>query len=171
MIRQATPDDSEAITRLQIAAWQSAYRGLLPDAVLTYPEADIVERIASRREKMEAKRADIREWLLEESGELLGWALAGRPRSDPDLDETTSELYALYVRPDRIGTGRGRALMDHVLTDAAACGMRELVLWVLVENDRARAFYEKAGFAEDPRAAPKAFADTGALELRLVRRL
>lgn len=55
------------------------------------------------------------------------------------------ELHALYVHPDWWGRGVGRALLDraHALL-AETCEEAELT--VLVENDRARRFYERNGW-------------------------
>lgn len=60
-----------------------------------------------------------------------------------------AELYALYVRPAWWSTGAGRALMEKVLARSAAAGYRSITLWVLRDNQRARRFYERAGFAPD----------------------
>ena len=60
-----------------------------------------------------------------------------------------AELYALYVRPACWSTGTGRALMDRVLTRTGAAGYQFITLWVLRDNERARRFYERAGFAPD----------------------
>lgn len=60
-----------------------------------------------------------------------------------------AELYALYVRPAWWSTGTGRALMEKVLARSAAAGYRSITLWVLRDNQRARRFYERAGFAPD----------------------
>jgi ribosomal protein S18 acetylase RimI-like enzyme len=60
-----------------------------------------------------------------------------------------AELYALYVRPAWWSTGTGRALMEKVLARSAAAGYRSISLWVLRDNERARRFYERAGFAAD----------------------
>jgi ribosomal protein S18 acetylase RimI-like enzyme len=60
-----------------------------------------------------------------------------------------AELYALYVRPAWWSTGTGRALAGKVLARSAAAGYRSITLWVLRDNQRARRFYERAGFAPD----------------------
>jgi ribosomal protein S18 acetylase RimI-like enzyme len=60
-----------------------------------------------------------------------------------------AELYALYVRPAWWSTGTGRALMDKVLARSAAAGYQSITLWVLRDNQRARRFYDRAGFAPD----------------------
>jgi N-acetylglutamate synthase len=53
-------------------------------------------------------------------------------------------LYALAVRPDLRGTGLGGALVYALAREA---GPRPLFLQVLVDNDRARRLYERAGFS------------------------
>src|SRR5438034_2223433 len=45
--------------------------------------------------------------------------------------------------------GHGRMLMDHVLNEFRRRGFAEVALWVLEENRKARAFYEKYGFEPD----------------------
>ena len=40
-------------------------------------------------------------------------------------------------------------LMDRALAELKSLGCREAVLWVLEENQRARAFYEHCGFLAD----------------------
>jgi ribosomal protein S18 acetylase RimI-like enzyme len=60
-----------------------------------------------------------------------------------------AELYALYVRPSSWSTGTGRALMERVLARTGAAGYQAITLWVLRDNQRARRFYERAGFAPD----------------------
>lgn len=47
------------------------------------------------------------------------------------------------------GTGRGRALLAAAEERLRGDGFDEAVLWVLAGNDRARRFYEAAGWAHD----------------------
>ena len=81
-----------------------------------------------------------------------------------------AELYALYVRPAWWSTGTGRALMEKVLARSAAAGYRFITLWVLRDNQRARRFYERAGFAPDG-AANVLTGLGGVHEVRYRRRL
>jgi GNAT superfamily N-acetyltransferase len=53
------------------------------------------------------------------------------------------------VHPDAWRTGIGRALMDVALGDLRAAGWRWVTLWVLAENQQARAFYARFGFPPD----------------------
>jgi GNAT superfamily N-acetyltransferase len=74
---------------------------------------------------------------------------SGGPLTADGLEGLVGELYALYVTPAWWSTGTGRALMDHVLTALRADGYPRAVLWVLAGNERARRFYERAGFTPD----------------------
>ena len=51
----------------------------------------------------------------------------------------------LYVEPFFQGDGVGRALLEHCMAMAQGAG-KQLRLWVLEKNGRARRFYEKNGF-------------------------
>ena len=168
-IRPAEIEDARAIAEIQVRGWQTAYRGILPDERL---DALDVEDGAAKRETMLADPSspEIRNWILTEGATPVGWAASG-PARDEDLDDGAHELYAIYLRPDRVGRGRGRALMQHCLADAVARGYAEMTMWVLTGNERAQRFYTAAGFAPDARVPQVPFADTGALKLRMVRLL
>lgn len=53
----------------------------------------------------------------------------------------------LYVEPSARGTGLAEALVERAVDAAVEAGCEELSLDVDVENDRARAFYRRLGFA------------------------
>jgi ribosomal protein S18 acetylase RimI-like enzyme len=168
-IERADYEDAEAIAGLHIRAWRSAYRGILPKEVLA--GMNLKQSANRRRERMRRPSSpDLRDWLLQVDGDLVGWAATG-PARDQDVGPETHELYAIYLEPDRIGEGHGRALMDHCLRDAVERGYREMVMWVLTGNEKAQRFYEAAGFAQDERIEAIPFRDTGALKMRMVRSL
>lgn len=82
----------------------------------------------------------------------------------------TGELYAIYLTPAWWSAGLGRALTDAVLAELRAAGYRQVVLWTLTGNARARRFYQKAGFTPD--GATNVLAGLGGVEeLRYVRDL
>ena len=179
-IRRATPDDAEGITRCHVGGWKVHYRGILPDDYLDAinPEdaarkrRQFVREETEEREALEAAGADPRQeranWVLEEDGVIRGWASTG-PARDDDLGRETNELYAIYVDPDLVGGGYGRALMEHCVADAIDRGFDEMVMWVLTGNERARRFYAAAGFDADARVPSEPFRDTGQTKLRLRR--
>lgn len=176
-IRQATVADAEGINRCHVGGWKVHYRGILPDAYLDAIDED--ERLEARRAMLASgARPGTRNWVLEEDGAIRGWVSAGRCR-DEDLAaaddaspaDVVHELYAIYLDPDLVGRGYGRALMEHCIAEARQAGHREMVMWVLTGNERARRFYAAAGFEPDERVAPEPFRDTGQTKLRLRRDL
>lgn len=61
------------------------------------------------------------------------------------MEVKPGELDQLYVRPDRLGEGIGRRLLD-VARERSPEGMS---LYTFQVNDRARRFYERNGFVAD----------------------
>ncbi|MEQ7848415.1 GNAT family N-acetyltransferase [Nocardioides kribbensis] len=144
-LREATPDDAEALTHLHLDVWDDAYTGLVEQRVLDERRADVPARVERWRGILAGPREEPL-WLAVEAGpgggeELVGFASAG-PARDGDVD-TATELWSLYVRARLWGTGVGYALLQ------AAIGDRAAYLWVLAGNDRAIGFYERQGFRLD----------------------
>jgi GNAT superfamily N-acetyltransferase len=135
MIRPGTPEDAEAVARVQIETWRAAYAHLIA------PEQ--IDRVSLDR-RAEFWR-DFPPLVAELEGEVIGFAAVG-PADDDDAD---GELYAIYVRPENWGTGTGRALMEAAEERLRELGHRSAVLWVLEDNPRARAFYVDAGWKTD----------------------
>jgi GNAT superfamily N-acetyltransferase len=145
-IREADPNDAEALGGIHVRAWQDAYRGQLSDEYLDGLSVD--ERAEQWRASLQSRREAWRTWVAVEAGRPVGWATTG-PSEDADADERTAELYAIYLEPDRVGTGVGRRLLEHAIEDLRARGFAAVTLWVLETNERARRFYEIAGWKHD----------------------
>ena len=47
------------------------------------------------------------------------------------------------------GKGLGKALLRKVIKDLRNSNFRECTVWVLTNNERAKRFYERAGFVAD----------------------
>jgi len=145
-----TEDDVPAVSAIRVRGWQAAYAGIVPQDYLD--AMDIAEDTARRREFLAGSAGRVRNLVAEEEpaapGPVVGWAAFGPYRGEQE-GTAVGELYALYVRPDRIGTGAGRALTAAVVAEATRQGRRRLLLWVLADNARARRFYAAAGFAPD----------------------
>jgi GNAT superfamily N-acetyltransferase len=92
---------------------------------------------------------------LDSGGTFLAWD-DGRPvgtatavLDDPDDEYHIPgawQLVAMWVHPDRRGSGVAAGLVDAVAAHVLQAGSTALVLWVTEVNDRARAFYERLGF-------------------------
>lgn len=153
-IRLAIPDDADQLGAIEAASYAATYRGILPDSVLARATADaLVERVRARLETEAAGPLDARRrrWVIEDGdGAVRGYA-STEPASDQFLPPPAgaAEIESLYLHPDAIGQGYGRALLDHVVDDLVAHGFDPLLLWAFERNERARRFYERAGWTLD----------------------
>ncbi|MDD9377709.1 N-acetyltransferase [Streptomyces sp. ZAF1911] len=148
-VREMTESDIDAVAAVRVGGWRYAYAGLMPQS---YLDGLSVAAYAEQRRAAFAEPAGAVTNLVAEGpdGAVVGWAAFG-PAKGTDPEGTApdeGELYALYARPDVIGTGVGRALLTEVLRRAPYPAVR---LWVLEGNARARRFYERAGFRPDGR--------------------
>jgi len=82
-----------------------------------------------------------------EDGAIIGFANAAPSRDDGASE--VGEIPAIYVHPERWGSGAGRALMAAACGRLVRSGFRRATLWVLADNARARRFYGAAGWQFD----------------------
>lgn len=146
-----TEADIGAVGELHVRSWQSAYAGLVPQSHLD--GLDVAEHTERRRRHFAAANGQVDNLVAEEAaGRVVGWATLGPYRSDEGEESVRTddgEVYSLYLLPEQIGRGIGRALAEEVRRRAEVRGFGRLRLWVLEENTRARRFYERAGYAFD----------------------
>ncbi len=86
--------------------------------------------------------------LAEEDGEQLGFSTSGESR-DEDADASVGEIRSFFVAAGRWRRGVGRALMAAVLDSLRERGCTKATVWSFAANERANAFYERAGFTRD----------------------
>ena len=141
-IRPAVPSDGAAIAAVHVAAWRSAYAGLLPDWTLT-------ELSARRQESYYARviRGGGIVHVAEppddgaEAPAVVGFVTASRAPTRAIAD---GEIETLYVLDDWREQGFGRGLIRAAAEDLAAAGCRTAFVWVLSGNP-SRWFYERLG--------------------------
>jgi GNAT superfamily N-acetyltransferase len=139
--RIALVSDAAAIARVHVASWRETYPGLLPDDYLAAMDVGEHEDRWLRTLQDPYHRSAV--LVVEHRGGVAGFASAGRERDgDRRYD---GELYAIYLMRSAQGHGLGRALVEASAAALAIRGMTSMVVWVLRENRRARAFYEGLG--------------------------
>ena len=142
-IRRGTADDAPAIASVRVDTWRSAYRGLLPAALLA--GLDIASVTASWRRGQETIDPTRVAYVAEVAGTVVGFASGGRAR--PATSAYAGEVYALYVRDSHQGKGIGRALLRVAVGELVRRGLTPIVIWTLFDNLAARGFYESLGGA------------------------
>jgi len=145
-IRAARPEDAPAIAAVHLASARDAYRGILPDDWLAALSLDAHETFW--RWRVESLSQDGAIWVAARSGKIVGFCTTSRS-DEPDVAAGTVEVGWLYVSPDRLGEGLGSGLLTRAISRAADQGFAEATLWVYADNERARGFYENAGWKLD----------------------
>ncbi len=158
-VRDAVPADAEVIADVHVRAWQEAYPHVFPAEAL-----DRLDPAPRARHWREGIRSG---WTVLVTEDGSGFASVGPARDDDAAG--AGELYAIYVAPERWGTGAGRALMEAAAGALGAAGFSEAVLWVLEDNPRARRFYEGAGWTLDGAVKEDEFLGTRVREVRYRR--
>jgi GNAT superfamily N-acetyltransferase len=90
--------------------------------------------------------------VAEAGGSVVGWLYLGSYRADEGEQvpgPSCGEIGAIYALPEFWGRGVGRRLLAYGLGELRRLGLSPVLLWVLVANERARRFYERAGFHAD----------------------
>jgi len=149
IVRSAGPADVEALAGISGRALNATYRGVVPDVVL---DEWIEGGPTSWRAAFENRASDSpnRAWVAERDGSVLGYATTVPARSHwlPPPDGA-GELTNLYLDPDAIGTGLGRLLYEHAVTDLRQRGFDPLLVWAFRDNPLAGRFYERMGLTMD----------------------
>lgn len=144
VIRRARPEDARFLAEVHVGSWRHAYRGLLPDTYLD--RLSVEDRVGAWRETLADPAWGV--FVAEVDGNIVGFASFG-PSRDDDAGQDVGEIPAIYVEPSVLGTGVGRELFAAATAELRQAGYRRATLWVLEANERARRFYEKAGWRWD----------------------
>jgi ribosomal protein S18 acetylase RimI-like enzyme len=145
-IRRAREEDARGMAEVHVRTWRHAYRNLLPAEVLHGLDVDARENWW--KTEIHVVPESRRPWIAESGDEVGGFVSVG-PSRDALASPTTGEVYALYVDPECWDRGVGRNLLAHGQKDLVEHGYSDATLWVLVDNQRACAFYEAAGWRAD----------------------
>jgi RimJ/RimL family protein N-acetyltransferase len=147
-IREASPDDARSIAEVHVRSWRWAYRGLIPDRFLARLSVD--DREARWREGL-VEQTSSRGCVVaeDEDGRVVGFAGFGAAADPATSPEGAGEVHATYLDESVAGSGVGRELFAAASDGLRTLGFSRAFLWVLGTNDRARRFYEKAGWSWD----------------------
>ena len=147
IIRAAAPGDAEAIAGVFVTSLRASSRDMLPAHLtrLLLPPADAAPRVRAWKRWIERERVST--FVATVSGAVTGFCTL-HP-APGERDGGAGEIASFYVLPSEWRRGTGRRLDERVRAEARARGYRDVVLWVLETNARARSFYEASGFRPD----------------------
>jgi len=144
-IRAATPQDADALAKVHIDSWRSAYRGLVPDSHLA--KLDYAKRAQGFRKALTNHSEET--YLAEKNGEVLGFLTVGGCRDDDVDRQETGEIWGIYLSAAHWRKGVGSSLCRYGERLLQSRGHTVLVLWVFKDNEQARGFYEAMAFQCD----------------------
>ncbi|KQN30406.1 acetyltransferase [Sphingomonas sp. Leaf34] len=145
-MRRANPGDAPALSLVASATFLDTYATVLTGA-------DIVAHCTTKN-----NIATFEAWLddpativtiaEQEPGHApIGYTVLTAPDFPVPIGPADIELRRIYLMKQAHGTGLGAALMTQALEAAAAAGRNRVLLGVWEGNTRARAFYDRHGFA------------------------
>lgn len=134
--KMKTPEEIEGKSLVHWQTWREAYDDLLP--------AEFQETITLERCRFFSQKYPENTLIAIDGMKVVGFISYGNFR-----DETiqAGEIMALYILKDYYGKGIAQKLVKAALN--ALDHFSEIFLWVLKDNKRAIAFYQKMGFTLD----------------------
>src|SRR3954453_5622256 len=171
-VRPAGPQDAADIARVQAVTWRTAYRSVLPTAVLD--EWDEAAAAATWQAAVTSPPTPAHGVVVAvERDVVVGFAAFGPAElADGDVSSPagpTTEVSTLLVEPRWGRRGHGSRLLAAIaaIADLGRAGGAALLQTWILEVDRVSAgFYESAGWAPDGWARTL---DTGGAPLRELR--
>jgi len=140
-IRRASVDEAPALAELQRRTALFAYASIFPPEA---PQPDLDRMTLDWRRRLSGMHSpNARGYAAGVCGLPVGVIIACSDPDDPELGHITR----LYVDPQEWGQGIGRALYDEALSYLRDIGYAHASLWVLEQNERARTWYERLGWA------------------------
>lgn len=147
-IESPTTNDTLELATMHNQSWHETYPNEALGIDGAYIETQIAHRLSEkgllRRESMILFSHDDPSYFLriarDESGKIVGFI-------DGHFKDDEYSLDGLYTLKNTHGTGLGKQLWETFLLWA---GDHDIQLTVTTYNERAKAFYKKAGFVEKP---------------------
>jgi GNAT superfamily N-acetyltransferase len=143
-VRPARPGDAAAIARVQAVTWRTAYRAVLPAAVLDHWDDAAVTASWETAVATPPTPAH-RVMVALERNDVVGFAAVAPADDDPE----TAELGTLLVEPRWGRRGHGSRLLAAATDLAATDGITRMRTWLLESDEASAGFFESAGWAAD----------------------
>ncbi|RXZ71543.1 GNAT family N-acetyltransferase [Fusobacterium necrophorum] len=149
-IRKAKLEDLDSLANIHSLTWQAAYKHIFSDTLLKSLRQD--NKFLERKEKFKKdieKNSSIDIFLLETffngKMEKVGFLVLSSLKLQK-RNNHIAEIIALYILPEFWGQGFGKVMMEFSIERFQRFHAKEIILWVLKDNKRARSFYKKFGF-------------------------
>lgn len=160
-VRPAVPEDAATLAALH----RDSLLGTYPDRYVSGPPEVGVDPWRARIDGVE----DGTVLVLEDDAIAVGLAWVSPSPDADDADRPVQQVRSIHVRPDRVGGGLGRLLLDAAERAAGDAGATSCTLWVVDDNVRAIRFYRRAGWEDDGAQAEERLPAPAETPVRVVR--
>ena len=166
-VRFATLKDAPDVAQLHLIAAMTLYEDQVPMA--HWVATPMPKRGSYWKEAIEYGEPQVMVAVLDD--EIVG--LVGYDRSrDPKTPNTTGEIWAIYIDPDRLGQGIGLALWDAAREGLVDEGCTDVTVWLPLRNEGTLRFFDLAGFKREMNTARTVpMGEARVEEVRLKRKL
>jgi len=138
-IREGSLADADAIARVQVDTWRTAYSGIVPAKHL----AELSREQSAKRWRTGLADSNAILYIAEnDDGKTVGFAIGGSERDNDAVYQ--GEIYAIYVLKAYQQQGLGRQLVASIAQRLLADGVDSMLIWVLAKNP-CRDFYKALG--------------------------
>lgn len=164
-IRYAKISDSKILGEIHAKSWKVAYKNIIPD--------EFLDNISIEDRSKFFEKSLTEGWeedaIIYKNSLPIGMICIGKCR-DIDLDNSSGEIWGIYVLPDYFNLGIGSSLMTWGINELKDRGYSKIILWVLEKNHNAIKFYEKHGFKFDG-TIKEIYLGKSLMECRFVKKL
>ena len=146
IIRKALPEDAFDFTDCHISCFLSAYKGIVPDDYLNnllMEKEQLVEKYIKRL----TDQGNCEYYCVINDGKMIGFLIINK--SHDEINFCIGEIWAIYLIKEFWDKGYGKEMLNFAINELKRVDNKEIFLWVLEENIRARKFYEKNKFSFD----------------------
>jgi len=141
IVRKVLPEEAYEFSECKNKAWQSAYKGIVPDEFLANISR---ERPPERIKKLIDSSKDFECYCVIYDGKMIGVLIINKSRDEDKPD--SGEITSLYLLEEYRGLGYGAKMIAFAIDRLKKMGYNEIILWAFEENYRARSFYKKSNF-------------------------
>ncbi|MET8147526.1 GNAT family N-acetyltransferase [Actinoplanes sp. NPDC049668] len=146
-VHRVTPGDAARMRALRLEMLADSPLAFLETVAqaAARPHADFRRRIVQA-----SSGSQLAQFVADPGGRLIGHAGGTVLPEEPDA----TVIFAVYVTPAHRGSGMLAELIEAVAQWSASIGRNELMLEVVVGNDRAVRAYERLGFVDGGKRVP-----------------
>ena len=124
-------DDINAIGKIYEKSWKFAYDEIIPK--------DYLDSISGDTWLPHFENKNMNNLVLIENNKFIGTSSYCKSRSKEF--NGFGEIVSIYLLPEYMGKGFGKKLFEATLNEFIKLGYKNVFLWMLEENTRARRFY------------------------------